>query len=738
MLIRIIILLLLVNCGGGGGSSIVTNHDMIPLEAAEFETAEYKSETSDDNIYQNFLGQINASKAYAYLANQGKSYAGDDVKVAVVDSGVNKDHSDLNANYSNQSEASSGTDDNGHGTHVAGIIAATKNDIGMHGVAYKAKIVSAAILNEVSDNLVKSTIINSGATVVNNSWGYASDTNYTAYNADLKEMIDNNDKRVIIFAAGNDGYSYATSPADQSDKSEMNGQMLTVMALNKDNIKAYYSNGCRDMKYCLAAPGGDLSNDSGTIYSTEGNNYKGMQGTSMAAPVVSGAAAVLQGAWNNLTAANLVDILLETADITSENYKALNLYRAVQNQGISSTSIAGFNNKFLYDTTKLTIPNKLSGLNKHKNLAALLKKGVFFDKYNRDYKAKYNQKIDFYGYENSGFYNFFTNSNLVTKNTNFNSTSLNFSVTSSQQKKTIGEEISFTGQEKSPINNSLDYLSYKFKHKAASFAISKNVPIKTMITDSKFAKVNFITSNNLKNFYQQVANFDSYNFNSNFKLASNINFASNLIQANNKNTNKNLYGISNNLQHQLKKFTLNYNFAFYKEEESLAGMSGNQAFNIANYSNSNNFAVSFLSNFKSKWNYLLNINWLKLNPKYNDNFINGSKNFNSINYALGTIYQKDKFNQLGLIFSQPAMINKGNLTFTLPTSIDSNNIIITDSMTVNFADYKEYNAELFWQKGFSAQNNLQINLIHKFFDYSHDYANQDNITELYLKYVKNF
>ena len=84
------------------------------------------------------------------------------------------------------------------------------------------------------------------------------------------------------------------------------------------------------------------------------------------------------------------------------------------------------------------------------------------------------------------------------------------------------------------------------------------------------------------------------------------------------------------------------------------------------------------------------------------------------------------------------MINKGSLTFTLPTSIDSNNNIITDSMTVNFSDYKEYNAELFWKKDFSAQNNLQINLIHKFFDYSHDYANQDNITELYFKYGKNF
>ena len=42
-------------------------------------------------------------------------------------------------------------------------------------------------------------------------------------------------------------------------------------------------------------------------------------------------------------------------------------------------------------------------------------------------------------------------------------------------------------------------------------------------------------------------------------------------------------------------------------------MSG-RAFNIANYSNSNNFAISFLSNFKSKWNYLFNINWLKINP----------------------------------------------------------------------------------------------------------------------------
>ena len=770
MFIRIIIILLVLSsCGGGGSSStsqVVTNHDMVTLYKAEFETDEYSSASAatsaSSTTYQNFLDQINASAAYAYLHNQGKSWAGDNVKVAVVDSGVLSTHNDLSSNYdATNSEATSGQDIDGHGTHVAGIIAATKNNTGMHGVAPNAKIVGVAMKGVESitygtDDWA-SAVTSSGATVVNNSWGSSGASTTNTLRTKIKTVIDDNDKRVVVQASGNSNLSYTENPADQADHSNAKGQMLAVMALDKNGNKAYYSNGCTingggTLTHCIAAPGG--SSLTGFIYSTsnnaDNNSYVGYQGTSMAAPVVSGAAAILQGAWSNLTGAQVVDILLASAtQKTEENvafadmttnitYKVLNLYAAVQKQGTSTTSTSN-TNSFLYDNTNANIPNQLSALSQNKNLQSLLKKGVFFDKYNRDYKAKYNEKISFYGYRNNDFYNFFNiSNNLETETTSFNSTSLNFTVTNSKNNIKIGEEILFTGQKQAENHSSIDNLSYKFNSKIASFTIGKNLPMQKMVANSRFASLGFITGNNFKSFYSQIANYDNFNFNSRFRLKKNLSFANHITHGKNTNTNKEFYGTSSYINHNLKKLDINYNFALYQEQDSLSGISGSEAFDLASHSDSKSFGVTFFTNFKSKWNYMLGVNWTKITPQYKNALITGSKDFDSVNYALGLIYEQDKYNKLGFNLSQPATINQGSLTFTLPTGIDSNSNIITDSTTINFADYKEYNAELFWQKQLRSENNLQLNIVHRIFDYTDNYNHQDDITELYFKYVKNF
>src|SRR5690606_19848310 len=106
--------------------------------ASAFRDAEYRA--------TGFLDFIHAADAYARAAAYGTNAAGDGVVVAVIDSGVDLDHVELTGNLLAGTDIADGdgdaNDDNatagGHGTHVAGIIAAANDGAGMQGVAFEA------------------------------------------------------------------------------------------------------------------------------------------------------------------------------------------------------------------------------------------------------------------------------------------------------------------------------------------------------------------------------------------------------------------------------------------------------------------------------------------------------------------------------------------------------------------------------------------------------------------------
>ncbi|MDX1921609.1 MAG: S8 family peptidase [Alphaproteobacteria bacterium] len=296
--------------------------DAMAASASDFKTAEY------NRGWQ--LSAIGAADAYA------RGFTGAGQIVAVFDSGMNKTHEDLNANISGVGfDAVTGlegvaSDVNGHGTFVSGIIAGERNGLGAQGIAYNSKILTIRIVNadgsvSLSDNKLATAIryaTSHGAGVMNNSWNTSTQISaVTKAGLDgfmgqtlqaYREAVKAN--RIIVFAAGNEGKSqpgfYAALPKLYS---ELTAGWISAVAIDGTGAIASYSNRCGDTAaWCLAAPGSAVV----STMRNANNSYGTGSGTSFAAPVISGAAAVLKQQWPKLTNAQIKAILFKTATKT--------------------------------------------------------------------------------------------------------------------------------------------------------------------------------------------------------------------------------------------------------------------------------------------------------------------------------------------------------------------------------------------------------------------------------------
>lgn len=249
---------------------------------------------------------------------------GEGVVVAVIDTGVDYGHEDLKDNmWINTAElqgqegvdddnngyiddiygvsfidgSSNPMDDNGHGTHVAGIIAMANNNVGGVGIAYNAQIM--AIKAGQSDGSFSSSDIakaieyayKNGADVINMSFG--SYAHSAVIEAALQDAFSS---CVLVAAAGNDGYPTLDAPLTPSGNMypAAYSYVIGVMASDSNGKLAHFSNW--DYKpnygaeYEVVAPGVDM-------YSTlPGDRYASWSGTSMAAPVVAAMAAIIRSA----------------------------------------------------------------------------------------------------------------------------------------------------------------------------------------------------------------------------------------------------------------------------------------------------------------------------------------------------------------------------------------------------------------------------------------------------------
>lgn len=210
------------------------------------------------------------------------------VVVAVVDSGVDGDHPDLAAamtqgantrrDHGDRSPAT--RDGNGHGTHIAGIIAArSRNRVGVVGVAPRARIMPVKVLGADGSGWTSDVVegivwaVDHGADVVNLSLGApAAEWMAPAIRYAVARGV------TVVAAAGNDASRQPLYPAAFPG-------VIAVSALDPSGRAAAYSN--RGATVDLAAPGTN-------IVSTVPGGYGLMSGTSMAAPHVAGVAALVQ------------------------------------------------------------------------------------------------------------------------------------------------------------------------------------------------------------------------------------------------------------------------------------------------------------------------------------------------------------------------------------------------------------------------------------------------------------
>ena len=218
-----------------------------------------------------------------------KETMGEGIRVGIIDTGISTSHPDLKWRIADGISFLEGSredieDTNGHGTHVAGIVAAEKNGIGVVGVAPKVKlyICKAFDTNGKTDYyaIEKSILwlIKCGVSVINMSFssGFSSKRYSTLVHLAHKNGI------TMICAAGNEGEKGEASMGYPASFNET----IAVSAVDcKKNIASFSSRG----------PSAEISAAGIDIYSTFiGNSYATLSGTSMATPIITGAVAILQ------------------------------------------------------------------------------------------------------------------------------------------------------------------------------------------------------------------------------------------------------------------------------------------------------------------------------------------------------------------------------------------------------------------------------------------------------------
>ena len=360
----------------GAVSSAMTAEE-IKAKATEFRTDEYYYMGGEKGKGNSPLDVIKAAEAYA------QGYTGKGVTLGIVDDYVNLSHREF-LNKDNSYIIGEIPEDidwikSYHGSHVAGIMSASKDGYGMHGVAFNSNFVSGNYLSSNGQRIDgKNTIeaynylnTREDIKIINNSWGDSEyidelhniNKDYQGKNGLLKILNDEyyldsvnafkesmkSYNKLLIFANGN--FGHITTSAFQllpyADE-EVKNNLIGVTALNtyvgKDNpgyIAVFSDLNKYNEENSISTPGTWIN----SVYADSTKGYKEVNGTSMAAPMVTGTGGLVQEAFPYMTGKQIGDVLLSTADKLDSEGQEFVATLQIDNEAITALNMIYFGEK---------------------------------------------------------------------------------------------------------------------------------------------------------------------------------------------------------------------------------------------------------------------------------------------------------------------------------------------------------------------------------------------------------
>jgi hypothetical protein len=547
------------------------------------------------------------------------------------------------------------------------------------------------------------------------------------------------------------------------------------------------------LKYCMGAYNSSYGSESYKYLNTDNQSYNGDQFLSnpsdsttaklnfeLAQSSATGAAAVLLGAWPQLTPENIIDILFESGDRPSisgsktitENGKSynsvygnsiLNLFNAVQSAGpkyfTAQASLSGSTpslaNGYVLDNTSAITTASIFGDSFINNVAPQLNDAVYFDKYNRDYKASLGSRFSTNNQSNSFNLNNFAFNNVENKSTSLafgenKQAQIRFNISQFKDKNAknnVGLKHLVIDRSIDPQANLANNNGFAFSYQPTSlssklkFGFAFNSDELANIENKEFGSSGFIA---------QGGNFNSNPYQSFFNSTSVANSSNNPLLNTSRKFNQ-AFVKHNILGEKLAvKFSYQTSFDNTGQNYSMIGKKQNQAINFGLdlKSNKNDKISITLGEMKEMDNNILNskatglfentgnartsfvkiastqniVDHLNLTStvsegitrlKGNDRGVFRSyENIHSRSLSFALQYDGITNNKFGMAYSQPMRVYKGKVNYDYAVGINSDSSLIRRQGSASLVpNGKQQDYEVFYQHNLNKNSQLRLNLM---------------------------